>query len=835
MGTSGLKACGWPQCNPWKCVNTVEAGAGANAEPPGMGVPGGPCTAWLQTLAEEMVMRAKWTGRNGERLAAAGVCTGLVAVWFGVANADLSDDNPERAVFEPPSRDVWPATTNPGTLWDACLDQPWVSGMERSEDGAISGRIGAAPSTLEQVRMVINADQAESRGNGGGYTLRGNASLQQGDRWIGADEMRLVGQRVDAEGAVLYADSELSWAGQRAFLRLNDGTGEIASARYFLSEQLGQGEAGRVELQGRDLILLENATYSTCSPASQIWQLQVSTLLLDQETGVGEAWNPRLAVLGVPVAYLPYLSFPLDDRRKTGLLQPSFGDSRRNGTELTLPYYFNIAPNVDATLTPRIITERGIQVGGEFRFLTRQQRGTVVGSILPGDDLADRDRWEASLEHDTTLAPGLTTRIDLHRVSDADFFRDLGSSADQSNVSHLRSRIEASFGSGGNWESTLSADDYQSLVPTQAERSRPYERLPEFTTRFAPDIVQLGALPVQFELAGSAVRFGHPSDDERDTATRLDLTPRISLPMRQPAGFLEPALSLRQTSYDLDRAETVGPSSVSRSLPVFSVDSGIYLDRYAGEDRRYRQSLEPRLFYLYVPEEDQNAIPRFDTARSSASLAQLFTENRFSGADRVGDANQLSMSLTSRLLDRQRGNELISGEIGQVIYFDDRRVQLGGDDAVEDRETSELFAEGRLRLPMGFTASGTAVWDPEESLLREATTRLRYEPAANARLSGSYRFRQDLDGETTQELLDLSASWPISAQWHAIAGWTYSSLESRTLQSIGGLQYQSCCWAVRVVNQAYRGDEGDPIDRAIMVQFELRGLGALGDRLEDYL
>lgn len=865
-------------------------------------------------------------GRRIERWLGIALGTGLVAIFLGAANAGLSgvtggmwsdpDDPPADDAlapvepFIPPSRDVWPATDDPGELWDGCLDQPWVTGMREESDAqrdAIRGRVAPAPTFLEQIRVVINADQAGTTDGGRTYTASGDVTVQQGDRWLGADRVELTAGRIDASGHLLYGDPALLWAADSGFLRLEDLTGSLDDTRYFLTETLSQGRADRVDMDGPDVLILTNGTYSTCSPASEVWRLRVSRLELDRSTGVGRAWHGRLAVLGVPIGYVPYMTFPIDDRRKTGLLQPTITDSSRSGREILLPYYINLAPNYDMTLFPRYMSERGVQLGAEVRYLQEHHRGTLRGSYLPDDDLTGTDRWELSLNQTTEPHPFLRSDISINRVGDEDVLRDFDSTFDLASVNHLRSDIRIRFQPDPlptrvrcdqtgdvlsesqlqrcdalqtaqlamlradparifdvdplalhgpetirppvvflpeperpwHWRNALDAelraDTYQTLVPQRPERTRPYERQPELTVRYRPDQVDINAVPIRFTTEGSAVNFTHPASDERDTATRLDLTPRLSLPYRRMAGFVEPALSVRHTSYSLSRAESTGPESIHRTLPVLSVDSGIFLDRFFGSEQRpLRQTLEPRAFYLFVPNTDQDDIPRFDTGRSSVRLSRLFAEDRFSGPDRVGDANQLALSVTSRLMDRNRGTELLAGEIGQVYYFSDREVTLNPGAAVEDRTSSELFGEGRIRLPGGFRVIGSAVYDPDVDLLRSFTGRIRYMPQDNARITGSYRFRQNLDGETTQELIDLETSWPLSPSWHVIAGWTYSSLEQETLGSIAGLQYQSCCWAVRMVNRVYR-DEDDELDRSLLFQLELRGLGALGNSIEEYL
>ncbi|MCC5858669.1 MAG: LPS-assembly protein LptD [Ectothiorhodospiraceae bacterium] len=722
----------------------------------------------------------------------------------------------------------WPLLSGEGGRWAACIDYPDRPTL----------RPDTAARRDPETPARIDADFMRYRGESGTYSFTGNVELQRADQRIRADEIRYDSraQRADARGNLQYEEDGLQLGASQGYFFLDQDRGELDLARYLVPETLTQGEAGKIILLDAGLAELHGATYSTCEPGNELWQLRVSRLRLNQETGVGEAWHARMAIKGVPVAYAPYVNFPIDDRRKSGFLPPTLAQSDRSGTDLTVPYYWNIAPNYDATLSPRYMSKRGYLLDGEFRYLQRRQSGELRGAYLPDDNQREEDRWGAFWLHRASPLRGLNASLDVNRVSDEDYFRDFGRDFTSASTSQLRSQGTLRY-RRGNVTTGLRAQIYQNLNPNLSEERRSYERLPQATLSHTPFPAEAGPVFVDYRLDAEAVRFDHPASRRRDTGTRLDVIPRVSLPYQRQAGYIRPGLALRMTQYDLDRVEDpASEETISRVTPVATLDTGVFLERhFSAFDRPLRQTLEPRLYYLYVPRRDQDDIPLFDTSRTDPSLAQFFAENRFTGADRMGDANQLTAGLTSRFLNRRDGREYFRAGVAQVFYFQDREVQLRPDMEPEDRGRSDIIGEARLTLPAGFTVSTALQWDPDEDQTRFGAARLNYRPRADAIISTAYRTRLDRDGDRTLEQRDIAMVWPVAQRWHLMGGWRYSMLDERTLEHFGGLQYRDCCWSVRLLSRYYRDDFDDEPERSVMLQFEFRGLGRLGDRVEDFL
>lgn len=727
---------------------------------------------------------------------------------------------------EPPPRDVWPAMPSPGDQWAACLDRPAVPTI-RADRAARRG---------PDVATRIDADRMRYETTEGRYSFSGDVSLERADQWLGADEVlyREMEDRVDARGSLLYGEEGLRLFAEQGYMLLGAGSGELDRARYLVPETLTQGETDRIRLDEDGVVHLSGATYSTCEPGNELWQLRVSRLRLNRDTGVGEAWDARMTLFGTPVAYVPYMNFPIDERRKSGLLPPTFRQSERVGTDFALPYYWNIAPNYDATFTPRYMSQRGYMMEGEFRHLQSWNSGEVRGAYLPDDNELERDRWALSVQQRASLARGVSGSLDVNRVSDEDYFRDFGSSFDQSSTTHLRSRAQLRHRQG-DWTSTARADWFQTLSPTISAGNRPYERLPQVVMSYTPWRADLGPVALDYRLDAEAVRFDHPEPRLRDTGTRLDITPRLALPYERQAGFIRPSVALRHTQYDLDRVEGEEDENLSRTTPISSLDAGIYLERhFQAFNRPLRQTLEPRAYYLYVPRRDQSDFPLFDTTAAQPTLFQFYSENRFIGADRMGDANQLTTGLTSRFVDRATGAEYFRVGVGQIRYFDDREVQLRASDPIDETNRSDIIGEARAQLPAGFSVGGEVVWDPDAEETRFTSARINYQPRNDAVISTAYRARRD-NGELTLEQRDIAMVWPVFQRWHVFGGWRYSMLEDRTLEAFGGLEYRDCCWSLRLVNRYYRDDILEEPERSVMLQFEFRGLGSVGDRIEDFL
>lgn len=742
-------------------------------------------------------------------------------LWCGVA---LLLPGPGTAAEDSPQ----PLLAGERHRWAACIDGPRQ--LRLAPDTGLPDAVSPATD--------IFADFMNHDARAGTWDLRGNVELERGGQRLRADEMHydLPADRVTARGNLRFTDDALLLGSEQGYLELERERGEMQGVEYLIPEALTQGTAGHVRLEDGNLVHLADATYSTCEPGDELWYLRVSRLRLDRESGVGEAWHARMHLLGVPVAYVPYVNFPLDDRRKTGLLPPTMGRSTRSGTDLQVPFYWNIAPNYDLTLTPRYLSRRGFMLQNSFRYLRPRQSGELRTAWLPDDDLFGDDRWSVAWDHRATLSQRLRGDLTLNRVSDQDYFRDFGNNLSQSSRTHLPTQARLNYNSD-NIAGGLRAQTFQTVSPDIGPGNRPYQRLPQATFSYTPEGVGLGAAWLRPRLDAEAVRFDHPRPDLRSTGTRLDLAPRVSLPVRGRAGYVNPSVAMRLTSYDLDRPESapLAENRITRSLPVASLDTGLFFDRFfTAFDLPLWQTLEPRLFYLYVPERDQDNIPRFDTARAEPSLYRLFAENRFVGPDRIGDANQVTLGLTSRFLNQGSGREYFRVGVGRTYYLEDRQVTLNPGAPPETHPRSHVIGEAQASLPSGFQASAELQWDTETDRSRLGGARLSWQPSSDRVLSAGYRLRRDNRGGELEQG-DIAAVWPLQQHWHLIGGWRYSLQEKRTLESFGGLEYRDCCWSIRLVNRYYREDPAEDPERSIMLQFEFRGLGSIGDDIGSFL
>lgn len=669
--------------------------------------------------------------------------------------------------------------------------------------------LAAAPADDAATRFTADRATADADGN---YVLEGNVSGTTGGRHIEADRVTYDDQskRASAEDGVVYRDRSLLLEADSAIINLATDEGELTQADYRLLQGPGRGRAARAELRGSEDTHLERVTYTTCPPGQEDWVLKARQVDLDHEKGQGTARDMVLRFGDLPVAWLPWASFPLDDRRKTGFLVPTAG-SGRDGLDLTVPYYLNLAPNYDATLKPRIISERGLMLGGEFRYLTRSSAGELRFEYLPDDDRTGDDRGLVHFDNVSRLTSRWRFNMSLNHASDNAYFEDFGDSLDVAATTFLQSRA-ALTGAGHWWEAGLAVEDYQTLNDFPDPDREPYRRLPRM---FGTARQMLGDTPFFWSAGGEIVNFDR---DTGTTGTRIDLFPALGARLDGAAGFLESRLGLRYTGYELDRQD--GSGSLDRTLPVFSVDGGLVFERPWANG--WRQTLEPRFFYLHVPYEEQDDLPVFDTTGLDFEFGQLFRDNRFSGADRFGDANRLTLALTSRFFDPETGRAPLTASIGQIAYFEDRQVRLPGEEPAT-RDTSPLITEVEYSPVDAWSAILGLHLDLEEGGTDKRVLGLRYRPETGSLFNLSYRFRRG-----RLEVADASAIWPVSDRWRLIGRWYYDIEGGRTLEALGGVEYQGCCWAVRVVARHYvHNRQGDTRD-GIYVQLELRGLGTLG-------
>nr|WP_274600096.1 LPS assembly protein LptD [Halorhodospira abdelmalekii] len=578
-------------------------------------------------------------------------------------------------------------------------------------------------------------------------------------------------------------------------------------------------------------------------------------MTLDRDSGLAQARHARLEIGGIPWLYTPYLQFPIDDRPRTGFLPPRFGQSTSDGAHITVPFYWRPAPNYDWTLYPTYYSRRGTQLGSQFRYLRPRTDGEWIVEYMPEDEVQakrlrdagesdpESERWALDWTHSGRVptVAGLRYDLEVARVGDVDYLRDFSTELIGTSASELESRGHAALDRGPH---RLEAEiqHWQNLRP---QANDPYRRWPRLHYEHAPGRIAGG---LEYRLTGEMVHWALPdgAQNDRPTGRRYHLQPRISWPYYRPGYFLEPGVSLYHTHYVLDRVEPELESELSRSVPIATLDGGLFFERpFTFRDDLFLQTLEPRLFYVRAPFEAQDEYPVFDTTRRADSVAQLFQENRFAGIDRVGDANQLTLALTTRLLDLNRGREPLRASIGQIHYFSDREVGLTAA-REEQRSRSDLFADLEARIDDEFRLRLEQRYDPRhnETVAWSLVADWQRRPIPGSVVNLGYRIREEATGldaddrpivERTQEMFQLSAAAPIGPNWNAVGAWQYSRLDRANLEIVGGLEFRKCCWAVRGVARRYRRGAEYELENTFMLEFELTGLGRLGDDTAAFL
>jgi len=708
-----------------------------------------------------------------------------------------------------------PAPVNPYapiSAWAVCPPQPG-----RDFNLKLQGDPKLSPTHL-------SGDLAE-RGADGALVLIGNAEAQRGAQRLRAERItydEATGIST-AEGQVRYDQPSLRILGSHGTLWMDEDRGEMYNTRFWFYDRHGRGEAKKTWLMEPGVTKYRSASYTTCPQDSNTWMVRGSKVTIDENVGAGTVRNARLAIKGVPVLYSPYLSFPIDDRRKTGFLTPSIGSSDNSGLEIRTPFYINIAPNYDATITPRYLEDRGTQLITDFRYLRPNQEGKISVEYLNSDDITGDNRSRITLKDKSRFGPNLTTGISYDRVSDKKYLQDLGDSLSLASVSFLKRGANLEYTTSW-WQLGAQVDDYQTLDQTIAESSRPYQLLPRVTFRPTPPLRPLG---LESALNSELVRF---DASQRVTADRVDLWPELSRPLRRSAFEITPKAGVRYTTYKLDKQGPGVSNSLSRTTPFFSLDNTVFFERsleLGGSS--YTQTLEPRMFYLYVKGSNQDDIPQFDASQPTFSYRELFEVNRFNGADRMGDANQLALAVTTRFLDPDTGAEKLRASVGELFYFANRNVTLDNS-APQEENRSDIAGEMELALSRSWTGKADMVWNPRDTVTERANARIQYHPGFRKIANLSYRYIKG-----SQNQIDASILWPLSPSWHAIGRWYYDISDSQKLETLAGFEYDSCCWGLRFVTRDYIDDASKKNNRIYMAQIVLKGLAGFGSNIESLL
>jgi len=731
----------------------------------------------------------------------------VACAWLGAASAQGQD----RPQDQPQAQSQAPAAFVPAR-GDRCA-------VEAVVDPRIEELLKADP---DDPQINVTSDTGEL-GRAGDAELSGNVRIRMGQRLLTADQATINSEQrsVELDGDVEYLDPQMHVRGKGGSFQ-QGGVGAFAGAEFELTDQSVRGAATNAKVTQDGHIELEGVHYTACPPGNEDWSLNAGAIDIDQKNLIGTGHDVRVEFLGVPVFYTPWISFPVGDQRKSGLLFPVIGSGSRTGTQVAVPYYWNLAENYDATLTTRWYSSRGIRLDPELRYLSDRSRSQLNVEYLVHDQETGEARGVIDWRHVTRFAPRTRLLVDATSVSDNDYYEDFGVGFEGTSVQFVNRYVELRHDMSA-WSFNARAQGYQVIDDSLASEDEPYRIVPQLT-----------ALGRWYDFAGglSGSVFAEATNFQRDLGpqgVRLDAEPALEWRIDRNGAFFAAGAGYRYTQYLLNDVAPGADDTPDRSLPSASLDAGFTLERESGSKGNRIQTLEPRMLYLYVPYKNQDDLPVFDTGIPDLNLVQLFRTNRYVGPDRIGDANQVSVGVTTRLLDSSRGRQYLSATLGQAYYFEDPRVTLPGEPA-RDRSASDVVAEVELNALKNWNARFAYQWNPDETQSERSETFLQYNPSPGRVINAGYRFRRDL-----LEQVDVSGAWPINNQWRGFARFVYSLQEDKTLDQFLGFEYSSCCWAVRVVTRRFVSSRTGDAETSIGLQLELKGLSSVGVDNEAFL
>jgi LPS-assembly protein len=757
-------------------------------------------------------------------------------------------------------------------------------------------------------RIHVDSDDA-TLDTDGNAVLNGRVRVRQDARSVTSDSVDYDQKtgRVVVKGAVDFEDPKLRVRSDSGHYDIN-GAASFDQANFQLMDRNGRGFAKDIDVSPDGKLSLTSVRYTSCPVGNEDWMLQASSLNLDTQLQDGVARHVTMRFKDVPIFYTPYISFPLGDERKSGLLFPSFGHSSSNGYELEVPYYFNLAPNYDLTLTPGVLSTRGEQIAEQFRYLTAGSHGQFDATFLPNDAQTHTDRSYLRFTDITDFKRGMRFDTDIANVSDSTYFENFAVGSDQTSVTFLERRADILYYDDA-WRVRGELQNFQTIdttvqtvcSPTQLSQmpaltaatcdQRPYSRVPRIQ---ANALWPVSGTPVELALDSEIVNFIR---EIGPTGVRFNVAPEIRWSSRAPGYFFEPAVGYDFTQYDLKNAAADGPNASStptRALPYARVDAGLVFERNAGSQGQRTLTLEPRAVYSYVPYRNQNGLPVFDSGLPDLNLTELFRTNRYVGEDRIGDANQVALALTSRLFDHVSGAQYLSATIGQIRYFAIPKVglppqaitaassgltlvtipgvnplALPGQALVNSRGQILMATPGQYvsGLPVQpFAISGTGLpaaaafpasdivtdvavtaykhfsfnldylWNPYTSQTDKSEISIQYRPDPSRVVNIGYRFQQNvLNQQVILKQWDGSFAWPIGQHWNTVGRWVYSLEDRKTTEQVAGFEYKSCCYRIQLVERRYITNRLGGLDTSIALQLELTGLSSVGKRADSFL
>ncbi|MBU1426104.1 MAG: LPS-assembly protein LptD [Gammaproteobacteria bacterium] len=679
-----------------------------------------------------------------------------------------------------------------------------------------------SPATSESAAAFINARHVEARKDDQ-LEAYGDVELRQSGRVVKTDHL-LYGQEskdVLAEGSVRFEQSGLVVTGPVLKLNLDTGIGQMTQPQFEFSENHARGAAEVMHIAGKKNFTFDDATYTTCPAGKDDWLLRVNRLDIDRATQVGVARSAVVEFKGVPILYTPWMDFPLNDDRRSGLMAPSYGFSSKSGYELMLPYYWNIASNFDATISPRVMSKRGTQFNNEFRYLQPNYAGEAQYDVLSNDRVSGLTRTHMALLHNQNLGGGFGLGLNLNRVSDDDYFRDLSTSVAGTSQTNLLRDGMLSYGAGW-WSASARIQRYQTLQDPLAPVVAPYRRQPQVTLNAQQTLDDASIV-----LASEYTDFRH---DTSVNGQRLVFYPSASYPLLNDLGYyMTPKLGVHYTKYLMGTNNTQAHPDTVRTLPIFSLDNGMVFERddsILGSS--YIQTLEPRLFYVYIPYKDQDMLPNFDSAQAPFNFGQIFTENRFFGSDRIGDANMATLALTSRLIDNEGGVERLRVMLGERFSFKAPKVTLSGA-PTDNTSRSDILLSVGGQISRSWSLDSLYQYNPNQSHTESYNAMARYKPEPGKLLNLSYSFTRNTLRQT-----DISTQWPLFGRWQGMARLSYSLQDKRITEALAGLEYNQACWAVRMGTQSF-STASSQRNSSFFLQLELNDLVHIGSDAMDIL
>ena len=693
----------------------------------------------------------------------------------------------------------------------------------------------------------------------------GSAEMVKADQKLWGDYItrNLKTNAVNVHGNVTYQDKGFMLSSDSGFMDGEADRGVFRNSQFILPAIPGRGTSRLTNIDSNTLSRYENFSYTTCPVGNQDWVLHASKVKINKETGRGSAQDAWFEFMDVPFLWTPYMDFPTDKRRASGFLSPNIGVTQVSGADLSIPYYFNLAPNYDYTAQPRYLTKRGFMLRNELRYMDETSRTRLRGDILPYDDETKTTRGQVSLMDDTRFSENVTAHVDANWVSDYNYLNQLGSALNTVNYLNVPSIASVNYASP--WGSVSGVANYfQTIDPSIPKSQYPYFYLPKIEHNVGQEIADTGLMLSN----QTQVSYIQANSNERTTGQRFLIRPKLTYPMENSAGFVRPSATLAFNQYSLQNTEywteqqkalgvtTNGNSSQNYTVPIFSIDSGTYFDRDLEiGDTPMQHTIEPRLFYVYIPTVNQNNIPVFDTTQYDFTYYQLFRENRFAGYDRVGDANDLTAAVTSRLIDHETGIERIRATLGNIAYFQDRQVTPAGlaPDTYQ-QSFSNIIGDFYGAITNDWSLYSAGQYNPSFNQIDRGQIGLQYNNKQNHILNLAYRYRRNqytnnctpttstslyTNSSGCLNLTDVSLRLPLLAGWYAIGRWQYSFLDDVTTESFAGFERETCCWRFALIGRRYlntiNSDGTAQSNNAVFLQIELKGMTSLNQDVDKFL